>query len=122
MKKILTVIFFSSILLVACTNSPPQMEGYMESEVIADFPIPEEAVTNDSSSNNPNLIYVGYDYEKVSATEGIPQDYQDAITEWGWTENEAERMGAFRVFEKGTRSVGFSFHEGWFALHEDTED
>lgn len=106
------------ILIAGCTptESSSSWESFTGSSVEKSFPIPKEAKRTETALNNSKLDYVHYSLKGLMESDGVPEEYANAITQWGWTEETAESTGTTRVYKKDKLTVQLTIHDNTFTV------
>ncbi|MEF2968776.1 hypothetical protein V3851_23520 [Paenibacillus sp. M1] len=110
------VVFMVLTIIAGCADSEPTWTTFVGSAVEKSFPIPKEAERTETAMNNSKMDYVHYSLSGLSESEGVPEAYQKAITEWGWTEKTEESKGTTRVYKKDKLIVQLTIHDNAFTV------
>lgn len=103
-------------VIVGCAASEPSWTTFMGSAVEKSFPIPKEAKRTETTMNNSKMDYVHYSLKGLRESSSVPEAYQKAITEWGWTEKTEESTGTTRVYSKDKLIVQLTIHDNSFTV------
>lgn len=106
------------MIIAGCTSaeSSPSWESFTGSSVEKSFPIPKEAKRTETALNNSKLDYVHYSLKGLQESNGVPEEYTNAITLWGWTEETAESTGTTTVYKKDKLTVQLTIHDNSFTV------
>ncbi|WP_410772379.1 hypothetical protein [Fontibacillus sp. BL9] len=110
------VVFMMLFVIVGCAASEPSWTTFVGSAVEKSFPVPKEAKRTETAMNNSKLDYVHYSLSGLRESDSVPEAYQKAITEWGWTEKVEESAGTTRVYNKDKLVVLLTIHDNAFTV------
>ncbi|RCX14867.1 hypothetical protein DFP94_1164 [Fontibacillus phaseoli] len=110
------VVFMMLFIIVGCAASEPSWTTFVGSAVEKSFPVPKEAKRTETAMNNSKMDYVHYSLSGLRESDSVPEAYQKAITEWGWTEKKEESAGTTRVFNKDKLVVLLTIHDNAFTV------
>ncbi|MNH46737.1 hypothetical protein D3C79_1096480 [compost metagenome] len=57
-----------------------------------------------------------YSLNGLHESEGVPEEYEKAITQWGWEEKTEESTGTTRVYKKDKLTVQLTIHDNSFTV------
>lgn len=110
------VVLMMIFVIAGCAASEPSWTTFVGSAVEKSFPIPKEAKKTETAMNNTKMDYIHYSLSGLRESSGVPEAYQKAITEWGWTENMEESKGTTRVYQKDKLVVQLTIHDNAFTV------
>lgn len=110
------VVLMMIFVIAGCAASEPSWTTFVGSAVEKSFPIPKEAKRTETAMNNSKMDYVHYSLSGLRESNGVPDAFQKAITEWGWTENTEESTGTTLVYKKDKLVVQLTIHDNSFTV------
>ncbi|GEL77399.1 hypothetical protein [Tenuibacillus multivorans] len=120
MNLIKVGLFILSLLcLIGYTPSYDANDGFKESTIQSDIPVPVHAQANDVNINNPNIKKgKKYNLENIGGENGLyrPQEYFQELENWGWQELKVNQMGHVHFFKKGKIIISIVIKEDNFNL------
>lgn len=125
MKKLLLTLCMLPLLIWIgdCTPATYEIEGYTESSMNPDIPVPTNAklIENIANSDHPTLKKgVKYELKHIGGEQGLypPMDYFQKLADTGWVELEEERLGNVHFLKKDTTVIAIEIGEDTFAIYE----
>jgi hypothetical protein len=119
LKKIIFVALI--VLCTACSNF--DQKEFVESDKIQNFPIPKQAkLTNSKVTNTLIEKHAKYKLNNIGGEQGlsVPKEYISQIEDWGWKEQEKERIGSKYIFKKNQEIVWLIVKENQFSISKIT--
>lgn len=103
-------------IIAGCGTSEPTWSTFVGSAVEKSFPVPKEAKRTETAMNNSKMDYVHYSLSGLKESNSVPEAYEKAIKEWGWTEQKEESAGTTRVYHKDRLVVQLTIHDNAFTV------
>ncbi|AWB46726.1 hypothetical protein DCC85_00065 [Paenibacillus sp. CAA11] len=99
------------LILTAGCNSTTELswKAFDGAAVEQSFPVPKEASTTETAPNNSKVAYVRYSMPGLKET--LPEEYEDEIKAWGWTEQKEAKKGSTHVYTKNKQIVQLSLQK-----------
>ncbi|MGO4730107.1 hypothetical protein [Paenibacillus sp. 2KB_22] len=125
MKKILLTLCMLPLLIwvQGCTPATYEIEGYTESSINPDIPVPSNAklirIITDSGNRNIKEGLM-YELKHIGGEQGLypPMDYFQKLADTGWDELEEERMGHVHFLKKNNTVIAIEIREDTFKIYE----
>ncbi|WP_445491649.1 hypothetical protein [Niallia sp. 03133] len=120
MKKKYANLLILLLLLAGCSNEYHEKEGFANSRLQSDFPVPANAKEKRESAKKDKSVYqkyelIGIGKETTDDGEIHPTAYFKKIAEEGWTE-EKKYEGKGYIFEKDEEQIYLELHTDFFEL------
>ncbi|MFC4408874.1 hypothetical protein ACFOZY_00350 [Chungangia koreensis] len=120
------LLFIFSLVMSACSeqsqvNPHVEIDGYEESEINEDIPVPADAEVSEVEFSNPNIKEgKKYTLENIGGEQGLypPLNYFDEMKNWGWEELKDERKGHVHFFRKEDQIISIEISEDYVNLYE----
>ncbi|MNE47018.1 hypothetical protein D3C76_103740 [compost metagenome] len=110
-------VLMLSVVVVGCTSAESSSwTSFTGASVEKSFPVPKEAKRTETALNNSKLDYVHYSLNGLQESDGVPEEYEDAIIQWGWAEETKESTGTTRVYKKDKITVQLTIHDNSFTV------
>lgn len=110
------LVWMILLAITGCASSTPSWTKFEGSAVEKSFPVPKEASITETALNNSRMDYVHYSLSGINESSSVPEEYQQAIHEWGWTEQEDQNSGTTRVYMKDKVIVQLTIHDNSFTV------
>ncbi|WP_339260240.1 hypothetical protein MKZ12_10170 [Paenibacillus sp. FSL R5-0713] len=125
MKKIVLTLCMLPLLIwvQGCAPATYEIEGYTESSINPDIPVPSNAklIEGKAYSDHPTLKEgVKYELKHIGGEQGLypPMDYFQKLADTGWVELEEERLGHVHFFKKDDTVIAIEIREDSFEITE----
>ncbi|MBA9087593.1 uncharacterized lipoprotein YehR (DUF1307 family) [Fontibacillus solani] len=110
-------VLMLSVVVTGCTTAESSSwTSFTGSSVEKSFPVPKEAKRTETALNNSKMDYMHYSLNGLHESEGVPEEYEKAITQWGWEEKTEESTGTTRVYKKDKLTVQLTIHDNSFTV------
>ncbi|WP_438348336.1 hypothetical protein ACP8HI_22400 [Paenibacillus sp. FA6] len=105
-----------TVFLSGCGSSKPSWTSFEGAANEKSFPVPKEANQRDHSAANLEMNVANYSLPGLKEDDLFPAAYLEAISEWGWLEDEEDQQDVARVFKKDNKVVQVTILDDYFVI------
>lgn len=109
------IMMIMLLIISGCGSSEPSLDEYVGAVVEKTFPVPAEATHSESMLTNSEMRYIQYTMSGIH-NDTIPEQYQQAISDWGWIEKEGVKPGNTMIYEKDNQMIQVSVQDNGFTI------